>query len=479
MRTRALLLTLVLLMLAPIASQAGRRAPKVDSQALIEQSLPVLLGRALLGDRAWHDLEYLCDQIGHRLSGADALDEAIAWSAERMESGGLANVRKEPVMVPKWVRGAERARMLAPVDRPMPILGLGGSVATDGELEADVLVVSSFDELAARADEATGKIVLYDVPFTTYGETVQYRSRGASEAARYGAVGALVRSVTPVSLNTPHTGGMRYADDVPKIPTAAVTVEDAATMHRLAERGVPVRVSLYMEARTEGEVPSANVVGEVVGRDKPEEVVVLGCHLDSWDVGQGAQDDGAGCMVVREAGRLIAELPTPPLRTVRVVLYTNEENGLGGGKGYAEAHADAIEQHVAALESDIGAGVPFGWRLDVRAGADDATVEANRQEAERRLAPLREALKPLGADGLTAGGAGADIWPLTSRGVPGLGLDLDRTGYWPIHHTEADTLEKIDPQILRRNVAVMAMTAFWLAETEQRLVDPGQAVISE
>ena len=476
MSLRSLAAVLPLVLLLPAVSSAGRRAPKIDSDALVERTLPSLLGRALTSDRAWDDLEFLCDRIGHRLSGTEALDRAVAWGVERMERGGLSNVHTEEVAVPRWVRGEEWARMLEPIARTLPMLGLGGSVATDGIVEAEVLVVSSFDELTARASEAQGRIVLYDVPFTTYGETVQYRSRGASEAARLGAVASLVRSVTPVSLRTPHTGGMRYADDAPSIPTAAITVEDAATIHRLARQGVTVRLSLYMEAKDEGEVPSANVVGEVLGRERPEEVVVVGCHLDSWDVGQGAQDDGAGCVMALEAGRLIAELHTPPRRTVRIVLYTNEENGLAGGRGYAEAHADALEQHVAALEADIGAGEPRGWRLDVRAGADEERVAANRAEATLRLQPLLSALEALGAGELSEGGAGADVWPLTSRGVPGLGLDMDLTGYWPIHHTEADTLDKIDPQMLRRNVAVVAMTAFWLAEVDGRLVEPGQPV---
>ncbi len=370
--------------------------------------------------------------------------------------------------------------MLAPIERDLPMLGLGGSVGTpNGPIEADVLVVSSFDELTARAAEAEDKIVLFDVPFTTYGETVQYRGRGAHEAATVGAVASLIRSVTPESLQTPHTGAMHYGTDdlpAPRIPHAAITIEDAATIHRLADRGVVVRLRLSMAAETHEDVPSANVVAEVVGRERPDEVVVVGCHLDSWDVGQGAQDDGAGCVMAMEAGRLIGELAIAPRRTVRVVLYTNEENGLRGGKGYAEAHEASIGQHYAALEADIGSGEPLGWRLDVRAGADDDAVAANWDAAAEHLAPLLEALAPTGAVGLRKGGAGADVWPLTKRGVVGLGLDLDTSGYWPIHHTEADTIDKIDPQVFKRNVAAMTLTAFWLAEQEAPLIAPGQTV---
>jgi len=479
---RRFALLLLALTLVPLAVADARRArPAVDSDAYLAESIPVLLGRALATDRAWEDLVHLCDRIGHRLSGSPQLDAAIAWASGRLADGGLQNVRTEAVMVPKWVRGEERLSMLSPLERDLPLLGLGGSVGTgETPIEAEVLVVGSFDELHARESEALGRIVLFDVPFTTYGETVQYRSRGAIEAARAGAVACLVRSVTPRSLNTPHTGAMRYEDGgdppVPHIPHAAITIEDAEAIHRLSDRGVAVRVRLSMAAQMHDDVPSANVIGEVLGRERPDEIVVVGCHLDSWDVGQGAQDDGAGCVMAMEAGRLIGELATAPRRTVRVVLYTNEENGLRGGKGYAEAHAEEIPLHYAAIEADIGAGEPLGWRLDVRAGADDDAVQTNWDAAAARLAPLREALAPTGAVALEAGGAGADVWPLTARGVVGLGLDMERSTYWPIHHTPADTLDKIDPQVFRRNVAAMAITALWLAEQDAPLIEPGQVV---
>ena len=481
---RRLLLVLAVLTLPPItAAEARRRAEAVDSDAYVADSMPWLLGQALSSDRAWEDLVHLCDRIGNRISGSPQLDQAIAWASDRLTDGGLANVRAEPVMIPKWVRGDESLTMLAPLQRELPMLGLGGSIGTgDAPIEADVLVVSSFEELTARAAEAEGKIVLFDVPFTTYGETVQYRSRGAEEAGRVGARASLVRSVTPASLQTPHTGAMRYAQDAeapPRIPHAAITVEDAETLHRLVDRGVTVRLRLAMAAQTHDDVASANVVAEVVGRERPDEVVVVGCHLDSWDVGQGAQDDGAGCVMAMEAGRLIGELAVAPRRTVRVVLYTNEENGLRGGKAYAETHEAAVGKHYAALEADIGSGEPLGWRLDVRAGIDDEAVAANWDAAADALGPLIEVLAPTGAVGLRKGGAGADVWPLTKRGVVGLGLDLDTTGYWPIHHTEADTIDKIDPQVFKRNVAAMTLTAFWLAERDAPLIPPGQPVRAE
>lgn len=458
-----LTILLVLALAAPAAARRKKQAPH-DIDAVSAE----LLGRALAGDRAWEDLVYLCDQIGNRISGSAALDRAIAWAKGRLEVPGVT-ATLEPVMVPKWVRGAERGTLLAPIERDLPLLGLGMTVGTpEGGVEAEVLVVSSWDELAANAERARGRIVLYDVPFTTYRETVQYRSKGASEASKLGAVAALVRSVSPESLSTPHTGALRYAEGVPPIPAAALTVEDAATLHRLQDRGVVPRVRLELGAKHHGEVPSSNVVGELRGRTWPDEVVILGCHIDSWDVGQGAQDDGAGCVMVMEALRLMAELPSPPRRTVRAVLYTNEENGLAGGRAYAEAHAG--ETIVAALEADTGAGEPLGWRLDVR--GDEGESTARKDAAAAAFALIRSRLMPLGATGLRYAYAGADIGPLIAGGVPGLGVDFDTTGYWPIHHTEADTVDKIDPAVLARNVAVMTVTGYGLAEQDARLVPP-------
>ena len=463
MLRRVVPILLALCLAAPAV--AGRRKASLTSEQRIEEASVRLLGRALTSDRAWEDLVHLCDRIGHRLSGSESLAHAIAWARGRLEDGGVSAVL-EPVTVPKWVRGAERATLLVPLVRELPLLGLGMTVGTpEGGVEADVLVVGSWEELEAKKDEARGRIVLYDVPFTTYGETVAYRGRGASTASELGAVAALVRSVSPASLSTPHTGGLRYAEGVPAIPAAALTLEDAATLHRLADRGVTPRLRLELGAKHHGDVESANVVAELRGREAPDEVVLLACHLDSWDVGQGAQDDGAGCVMVMEAMRLMAELPWPPRRTVRAVLFTNEENGLAGGRAYHAAHGQ--EDHVAALEADTGAGQPLGWRLDLR--GEEAAVEADMALASVRLAGLQRRLEPLGAAGLRASYAGADIGPLVGDGVPGFGLDFDTTGYWPIHHTAADTVDKIDPGILQKNVAVMALTAWHLAEMEARL----------
>jgi carboxypeptidase Q len=448
--------------------QAGEQVPAMDAvaQALHQQ--------AMASDEAWQELRHLCDHIGHRLAGSEALARAVEWGAEELRSDGL-EVQLEPVQVPVWIRGEERVELISPLQRPLDVLTLGGSVGTGAEgIEAEVMVVGSFEELEQRGAEAQGKVVLFDDPWEDYGQAVQYRGHGAVAAARQGAVAALVRSPTPVSLGTPHTGGMHYEDGVPEVPAVAVTTEDAAWMRRLIEAGEPVRVRLSLGARLEEAALSHNVVGQLAGRERPDQVVILGCHLDSWDVGQGAQDDGAGCVTVMAAGALLAAQDQAPRRSVRVVLYANEEFGISGGKAYALAHAHELQAIVAAVEVDTGAGAPQGYRVDIREPGRGERSEAGGAAAIAMLEPYT-ALLDDGAATLEASWSGADIWPLVAQGVPGLGLMQDTSGYWPIHHTRADTLDKIDPVALQANVASVAVMAWILAEMPEPLPRLGQA----
>jgi carboxypeptidase Q len=323
-----------------------------------------------------------------------------------MRADGLENVHTEPVMVPRWVRGEESAELVAPRAVPLHMLGLGGSVGTPPEgIEAEVLVVGSFDELQARAAEARGRIVLWDVPFTDYGQTVQYRSRGVVEAARAGAVASLIRSVGPFGMQTPHTGSLRYADTVARIPGAALSMEDAMMLRRMVMRGDHPRVRLRMGAQMLPDAPSRNVVAELRGRERPDEVVVLGGHIDSWDVAPGAMDDAGGCIAAWEAVRLMARLGLRPRRTVRVVLWTNEENGTRGGNAYRDAHRSEVERHVLAIESDEGVFAPTGFGFT---GTDAA------YETVRGIGAL---LAPIGAGTVNRGGGGADIGPIMALGV--------------------------------------------------------------
>lgn len=415
-----------------------------------------------LEDRfAYRWLERLCDEVGPRLPGSPGMAAAVAFSVETLREAGFDRVWTEPVTVPRWVRGRESAVMTAPVTQELVMVGLGGSVGTPPEgVEAEVLAVSGSAELEARAGEARGKIVLFDPPWEGYGSVVKYRGIGAVEAARFGAVAALVRSATGNSLATPHTGVMRYEDGVPRIPAAALTVEDAARIHRLARRDVPVRVRLTMEARTEGEVEDANVVADLTGRERPEEIVLLGCHLDSWDVGTGAHDDGAGCAIVAGAAALLERLDLRPRCTVRVVLYAAEELGGHGGRAYLAAHRDELPFHVAALESDSGGFAPDGF--SARATPDVIA----------RLASLAEPLERIGAHRVRAGWAGVDIDPLVDLGVPGIAHRTSNGRYFDLHHSPADTFEKVDPAEIAANVAAVAALAWSIADAEAPLAPP-------
>lgn len=387
-----------------------------------------------------------------------------------MKKAGLANVRTIPVKVPHWVRGRESAEMLEPQQKPLFMLGLGGSIATPvGGITADVVAVSTFDELERLGKAGVaGKIVLYDVPFVTYGQTVLYRSNGASRAARLGAVAALVRSITPRSLRDPHTGALNYSAGDPKIPAAAVSVEDAAWMHGLTRAGQKVRVHLTMEAHTEPDADSADVMGEIVGSEKPDEIVVIGGHIDSWDVGQGAHDDGGGVMAALEAVALIHKLGLQPRRTIRVVFWTNEENGGRGGVAYRQWAGAQAAKHVAAIEMDGGAEQPTGFDLSVGRPAPRGAAETDHpavpSDMLQRAGAIAALLKRIAATKVIAGNGEADIAPLMADGVPGLGLRTVDTHYFDYHHTEADTFDKIVPEEFKRCAAAMAVMSYVLAD---------------
>lgn len=442
--------------LAPIAAQpvAGPSwlAPFRDNVARLQKA-------ALADHFAWTRLAELTDTYGNRLSGSENLNRAIRWAQATMTKDGLVNVRAERVMVPTWVRGQESAVIVDPPEHPITMLGLGGSVATPAAgLEADVLVVTSFKDLESRAAEATGRIVLFNVPYTTYGETVAYRSGGAAAAARHGAVAAFVRAVGPMGLRTPHTGNMSYGDAAVRIPTAAIAAEDANRIQRLTDRGLRVRVRLRMEAHVEPDVESANVLGEVVGREFPKEIVLVGCHFDSWDTGTGASDDGVGCIVTWEALRLMSSLGIRPRRTVRLGLFTNEENGLRGGNAYRDAYLASAGEHIFALESDSGVFAPASLGFT---GSD---------AARRYIDDIGTLLAPLGLPPIGPGGGGADIGPIAQAGkVPMMAYNGDSTRYFTIHHTPADTVDRIAPEEISKAAAAIATMVYVVADMPERL----------
>lgn len=430
-----------------------------------------IITAALKGNDGYKKLEYLCDDIGHRLSGSPQLEKAIAWAIDTMKADGQENVHGEKVMVPHWVRGRESATMMEPHVVPLTMLGLGGSVATPPEgITAPVVVVDDETQLDRLGEAATGKIVLFNNAMpeynpetgSGYGTAVRFRHKGAILAAERGAVACLVRSVTARSLRTPHTGGMSYDEAKTKVPAAALTTEDADMIARLHQRGVPVTLNLKMEAKTLPDAESFNVIGELRGSSLPEEIVLIGGHIDSWDVGQGAHDDGGGSVTVMEAIHVLRKLNMIPRRTIRVVLWTNEENGLRGAKAYAADHAEELANHVAAIETDSGVFQPQGFSLE----CTDKEREAIAAEQMRDIAKL---LAPLQATKIALGGSGADLTPLKPAGVVLLGHEVEGSTYFDYHHTPADTFDKIDPTLLSRDVAAMAVVAYVLADMPERL----------
>ena len=403
-------------------------------------------------------LATMCDTFGPRFTGSKNLESAIDWCLAEMKHDGFQNVRGEEVIVPRWVRGNESVELLSPRRRTLPMLGLGGSVGTPpGGITADVLVVTGFDDLKNRVAEAKGRIVLFNVPFTEYRETVIVRTQGAIHAARAGALASLNRSDGPFSMQTPHTGGMSYADDVKKIPHAALSLEDANMLSRMAARGEPLRVRLKMEARTLPDGISRNVIAEIPGREKPEEIVIVSGHIDSWDVGQGAMDDGGGCLAAWEAARLMLKLGLRSKRTVRVVLWTNEENGIRGAMSYAERHEAALARHTLAIESDSGVFQPTGFGF-LGSGRGMEIIQG-----------VGKLLDPIGSGNIAKGCRGADVLKLVRGGVPVMHLEVDRKKYFWFHHTDADTIDKLVPAEFNRCVAAMAVMAYVIADLPETL----------
>ncbi len=447
--------------LAALAATAILTTSVIAQQSWIDpyrEPAARIIGESLATSFAWERLAFIGDTFGHRLSGSTNLADAIQWAVAEMKKDGLENVRLEPVKVPHWVRGRESVEITSPRPYPLVMLGLGNSVGTppDG-IEAEVLVVGSFQELEQASAKVKGRVVLFNVPFTTYGETVQYRANGPSRAASMGAVAVLVRSVGPAGLRLPHTGSLRYSADAPQIPAAAITVEDAEMLQRMQNRGTTVRVRLKMEAKFLPDADSFNVIGEIRGRERPEEVVVLGGHVDSWDVGTGSTEDGVGCVVTWEALRLMKKLGLRPRRTVRVVLWTNEENGLRGGQAYLERHRKDLANHVMMMEADSGVFRPTGFGFS---GSDAARA---------RVKDIASLLRGIQADRIGPSGGGADIGPSVEAGkLPSMSLEVDGN-YFLIHHTPADTIDKIDPMDMSRAAAAIGVMAYVVADMPERL----------
>jgi carboxypeptidase Q len=456
MLSRRRVLTLGLLLAASTIALPAQDTAWLDAY---RDPVSKIIAEATKNDFAWQRLAYLTDTFGNRLAGSQALADAIDWAVAEMAKDGLDHVRLDAVKVPHWVRGAESLEVTAPHRLKLPVLGLGLSVGTPAEgIEADALVVDSFLTLEQRASEARGKIVVFNQPFKGYGPTVAYRVNGASQAAEAGALAVLIRSVGLDGLRTLHTGMLTYREGVPKIPAAAISGEDADRLSRMAARGERIRLKLTMGAEMLPDADSANVIAEIRGREKPEEVVVVGGHFDSWDVGAGATDDGGGAVAAWEVARLLKRLDLKPRRTIRVVLFTNEENGLRGGLDYRDRYRADLSRHVLMMESDAGVFAPVGFGLSAN------------ETARAQITAIASLLVSINATHVAASGGGADIGPSVTAGrIPAMSLDVDGSKYFLIHHTEADTIDKIEPGDLAKCAAAMASMAYVVADMPTRL----------
>jgi hypothetical protein len=481
---KKLILTAALVVSTPFAAWPQNQpavAKAATPEALapeLRDQLQLLRDTALSSDYAWRQLAYLTENIGPRPAGSLQAQAASEYVAAEMRKLGL-DVHLEPATVSHWVRGQESAELVefprqAPqITQRIVLTTLSGSSATSADgLTAEVVVVHSFDELTALGrDRVAGKIVLYNVPyderkaeggyaFEAYGEAVVYRGRGAKAAAELGAVASLIRSVGGANYRLPHTG---YSSPAP-VPAAALAAEDADLIEHLAAQG-RVRMHLALTPRRLADTTGYNVVADLKGSQHPEQIVIVSGHLDSWDLGRGAIDDGAGVAISMATAELLQRLHLQPRRTLRVIAWMDEENGGGGNEAYAKAHEGEFANHIAAMESDAGAAHPLGYAMKMSAGAIAA------------LQPLVAVLHPVGCTVFRAThhSPGSDIDPLVEAGIPGIGIIQDGRKYFDYHHTAADTLDKVDPRELQENTAAMAVMGYALATMPEALPRENQS----
>jgi carboxypeptidase Q len=477
MRRRTPLSLLLLCLAACTTTEAAPTAPASSAAATAPSATGAASGAAevreppspakkvreatLRSSVALDTVRSLVDEASPRLSGSPGGKAAIGWAQRAMETAGLSRVHTEPVKVPHWERGDESGAILAPHAHQLSLAALGGSVGTPASgIEAEVIEAASLDALEKLdPKDVKGKIVFFHVVMerhpdgSGYGKAVRVRGVGAIAAAKLGAVAVVIRSIGTDISRTPHTGAMRYDPKVEKIPAAALAIPDADLLHRLVAQGKPVRLKLKLGGKTLPDADDSNVIGEVVGSSLPDEIVLLGAHLDSWDLGQGALDDGAGCAIILEAGRQIARMDPKPKRTVRVVFFANEESGLAGAKAYAKAHDAEVPKHVLALEADFGAGRVVEARFS---GGEDKRAQFLSVAA--LVKPLGVTISEEPAEG------GADLSPLQALGVPLFDLRQDGTTYFDFHHTANDTIERIDRAEIDQVAAAYAATAYAAAD---------------
>lgn len=458
---KSVLFTLISTTLISASFLASAEAPSFNDEDL--KVATELRDEALKSSKGYEIVESLTTEVGPRMAGTPGDAAAVKWGVAKLKELGFDKVWTEPVTFPTWKRGVETAEVIAPYPQPLVITALGFSVATpkDG-LTAEIIPFDDLDALKNAPDGAAkGKIVFIKHRMerardgSGYGPAVAARGQGASEAAKKGAVGIMIRSIGTDSDRMAHTGMMRYEDGVKKVPAAALSAPDADLLENMLRRGKPVTVKMNIGAMEGEEYTSHNVIGEVTGSEKPEEYVILGAHLDSWDLGTGAIDDGAGIAITTAAAELILRLPERPKRSIRVIMFANEEQGLVGGKAYAQAHKDNLKNIITAAESDFGADKI--WRIDSKV----------KPEALPVVKQMAKVLEPLGISyGNNNAGGGPDLIPLRNMGISVFSLRQDGTDYFDYHHTPNDTLDKIDPEALDQNTAAYVVFAYLVAQME-------------
>ncbi len=459
MRLMPLLLTLALGSICGVTHAQDAQGQTVISQAALDTAAQ-LRQVALASDLGYRITESLTTEIGPRLAGSEADARAVAWAKAKFEQLGYDKVWTEPVTFPKWERRSESARVLGVNAQPLVLTALGGSPG--GTVESEVVRFADLAALeAVPSGSLAGKIAFIDYTMersrdgSGYGAGSRIRSRGPSAAIRAGAVAYLMRSAGTASHRNPHTGITRFDDGLTPVPSAALSAPDADQLTRLLALGQPIRIRMALDCGWNGEATSYNVIGEMTGSALPDEVVLIGGHLDSWDAGTGAIDDGAGVGLTMAAGKLIGDLAVRPARTIRVVAFANEEQGLHGGIAYANAHAAHITQHQIAAESDFGAGRIYAFDTSAPPYAKAAAAQI-----AQALAPLGIAYTP------GEGGPGPDISPFARNGLAWANLRQDGTDYFDLHHTPDDTFDKIDPEALAQNVAAYVVFAYLAASAE-------------
>ncbi|TAF66693.1 MAG: peptidase M28 family protein [Cytophagales bacterium] len=437
---------------------------KKKSSIVKEDSIVIqqLYTEALQNPQGYYYLDTLCNQIGARLSGSEGAQKAVVYCEKVMKNLGFDKVYLQPVKVPKWVRGnAEKAFIIAKSEKiPLKVCALGNSIGTGEKgAQAEIIEVKDFETLKQLGEEKIkGKIVFFNrsmnpayiETFTAYGQASNQRVQGASEAAKYGAIAVIVRSMTTNLDDIPHTGTLRYQLNVPQIPAVAISTNDAEKLSKAIKNDPNTLIYLETHCQNLGEVDSYNVIGEITGTEKPEEIIVVGGHLDSWDLAQGAHDDGTGCMQSIEVLRLFKKNNIKPKRTIRAVMFMNEENGLNGGRTYAQEAKNKKEKHIVAIESDSGGFIPLGFSVDNDQG---------KLELMQQWIPL---LEPFQLFFIKKGYGGADISPLRDQGTILIALRPDSQRYFDYHHTAIDTFDKVNPREMQMGAAAMATLIFLL-----------------